>query len=649
MTTYWNFPATIGGNINSINHAGLETFRGNALESLTREICQNSLDAVRDKTKPVIVEFKGFTTHTNNFPNHKELLNVFRDCRVTWQGRNKQSEDFIEDAVQILQKDKMQFLRISDFNTKGLEGAKDAELGSAWSSLVKEAGSSNKDESSGGSFGIGKSAPFLNSKLRTIFYSSFDTTGYESHIGVANILSYQKPDNRVTTGTGFYTNSEYSTAIYGQLPLDPSFTRTETGTDIYITAFEPVQDWQEEIKKSVLLNFFMTVFQHKLIVRINDLEINSDNIAELIEALDDTEDNRVLKNYFSLLTSPQTIQISYPAQKYKDITFKEGEAVLYLLNGEDLNRRVLMTRKTGMRIYEQNRISGSISFTGLLTITGTNMNNIFKQMENPAHNEWSPERFEKDPRLAKKIFADLRKFMREAVRNQFQEKIDDEMDAVGLSDFLPNKNLISEGEINKRESLQTKIKTLIRKEKVEEPKQPKRRNTRQLDTDMEEIEKQLAGEFGITPTGDKGGHGTGTHEGGGNQGGGLTEPDGVNELDRNKQGDLDMREKRKPSKHPIPIKQRYVCVNKEIGAYRIFIQPEKTVASARLAFRVMGEQSDYDLPIKSADTNDSRVTVDKVNANNVYVHSVRKNKPFVLNVCINYSDYCVMGVTLYEN
>ncbi|MDY0407668.1 hypothetical protein [Paracerasibacillus soli] len=137
MTTYWNFPATIGGNINSINHAGLETFRGNALESLTREICQNSLDAVRDKTKPVIVEFKGFTTHTNNFPNHKELLNVFRDCRVTWQGRNKQSEDFIEDAVQILQKDKMQFLRISDFNTKGLEGAKDAELGSAWSSLVK--------------------------------------------------------------------------------------------------------------------------------------------------------------------------------------------------------------------------------------------------------------------------------------------------------------------------------------------------------------------------------------------------------------------------------------------------------------------------------------------------------------------------------
>ena len=43
MKAFWNFPAAKGGMINSINNAGLETFRGNALESLTREICQNSL------------------------------------------------------------------------------------------------------------------------------------------------------------------------------------------------------------------------------------------------------------------------------------------------------------------------------------------------------------------------------------------------------------------------------------------------------------------------------------------------------------------------------------------------------------------------------------------------------------------------------
>ena len=123
----------------------------------------------------------------------------------------------------------------------------------------------------------------------------------------------------------------------------------------------------------------------------------------------------------------------------RKLTFDEGEAYLYLLNGEDLNRRVLMTRKTGMRIFEQKNISGSISFTGLLMITGTNMNTIFKEMENPAHNEWASDRYEKDPKLAKKAYADLRKFIRDTVKSNFQEQITDEMDAVGLSDFLPAK------------------------------------------------------------------------------------------------------------------------------------------------------------------------------------------------------------------
>ena len=43
--------------INSINNAGLETFWNNELDALTREICQNSLDAVKDPIQPVVTEF----------------------------------------------------------------------------------------------------------------------------------------------------------------------------------------------------------------------------------------------------------------------------------------------------------------------------------------------------------------------------------------------------------------------------------------------------------------------------------------------------------------------------------------------------------------------------------------------------------------
>jgi hypothetical protein len=646
MNKYWNFPAATGGMINSINNAGLETFRGNALDSLTREICQNSLDAVKDTTKPVVVEFNRFSTDINKFPNRDELIKVFQLCEQTWRGNNKKSEDFIQDALIILNQKRMNFLRISDFNTKGLEGAKDGKLGSPWSSLIKEAGSSNKDESSGGSFGIGKSAPFLNSNLRTLFYSSYDVKGYESHIGVANIMSFRKSDNQITLGNGYYTHNENSLAIPGQLSLDQEFHRESTGTDIYVAAFEPAADWEKEVKKSILFNFFITIFQKKLVVKINDFEINEHNIAQLIHELEDNEENQILKNYFNLLTSNKTIKVPYPAKRYKQgVTFDEGEAALYLLNGEDLNRRVLMTRKTGMRIFEQKNISGSISFTGVLMISGTNMNNIFKQMENPAHNEWSAERYEKDPKLAKKIYAELRKFIRDTVKNKFQEQITDEMDAVGLNDFLPNKNLISDSSMKKSESLNSTIKSIITKEKKQESKSVSKRKGK----DSKDIEQQLAGDFGITPSGNQGGNGEGTHSGGRNEGGGASTPGGNNELDPNEQGGADKKRERKPSKHPIHIVQKYVCIDKNNGKYRFIISPEKTLANGRLVFRVMGEQSDYDLPIKHASTDDANVSVEKFSSNTVYLQSLKKNKRFILNVDIDYSDYCVLEVELYEN
>lgn len=648
MNKFWHFPAAMGGLINSINHAGLETFRGNALESLTREVCQNSLDAVKNENKPVIVEFSSFSIDKNKVPGIYELRDVFLKCQETWEGKNQQCENFLKKALKIVESSTMQILRISDFNTKGLEGAKEGELGSPWSSLVKEAGSSNKNDNSGGSFGIGKSAPFLNSKLRTLFYSSLDITGYESYIGVANIMSFKKNQYEITLGNGYYTYNRNSNAIPQQLFLDPGFVRTDTGTDIYVTAFEPSEDWEKEIIKSVLHNFFITIHKEKLVVKINGFEINNSNIKDLIMDLEDTEENRHLKNYFNLLTTNQTIKITYPTKKYKDgITFNEGEATLFLINGEDLNRRVLMTRTTGMRIFEQKNISGSISFTGILMITGKNMNKIFKQMENPAHNEWSPDRYERNPKLAKKIYADLRTFIRNAVKEHFQEKIIDSMDAIGLNDFLPNKKLINMKGVNKTETLNSNIKQILNKEIDKESSIKK--TLRRKGNSMDNIEDLLAGEYGITSTGNYGGNGLGKHSGGGNTGGGIQTPGGHNQLDGSVSGHLNKQRKQKPSHKPIQIVQRYVCIDKEQGKYRLHITSQKAIEYGQLIFKVIGEQSDFDLPIKHAITDDPTVTVEKYNANKIVLSSIPAKQPFIINVEIDYPNYCVMEVELYEN
>ncbi|HWL22382.1 MAG TPA: hypothetical protein VNR38_01285 [Ureibacillus sp.] len=603
MQSYWNFPAAAGGTINSINNAGIETFKGNELDSLTREICQNSLDAIKDETKPVVVEFKSFKLPRNQFPQRSELLEAFDKSETTWKGKNPKSEQFVAQAKYILNEDEIQFLRISDFNTKGLEGAQTGELGTPWSSLVREAGSSNKGDSSGGSFGIGKSAPFANSKLRILFYSSQDLSNYQSHIGVANIMSFEKEPGHITLGTGYFTNDPNSTAIPGLINLDSNFNRAETGTDIFVSAFEPKdQDWVETIRNSVIFNFFITIWQNKLVVKVEDEIISHENICSFISQLDDNDDYRHVKNYFRLLTSEDSIQIPYPSKSYKKIgNFEDGEATLYIMKGEDLNRRVLMTRKAGMRLFEQNRISGSISFTGILIITGKHMNQVFKKMENPAHTGWEPNRFEEAPNEAKDAFSDLRKFVKETVQQYFQAEATDSMDAFGLSDFLPDTTTVEGEGDDKKESLTLKIKSIAQKKK-EKPKKKLKKKQR-----TEDFEDTLE-EAGITPDGDQAGHSNEERDTGLGEGGGTGNNHG--EQGPSAEGDGGAKEVKgeKEKNKPIDVETRYVCLQKNEGLYRVNIKPDKKFEKGKLEFKVSGEQSDYILPIIDIKSNDIEVT-----------------------------------------
>jgi hypothetical protein len=647
--TYWNFPAVAGGSINSINNAGLETFRDNPIDSLTREVCQNSLDAIKDPTKPVKVEFNTFSI--DFLPNRDELIDALRKAKNSWLNKTEKKNEkvlkFIDRGLKLLENREIQFMRISDFNTIGLVGAKEAKLGTPWSSLIKEAGSSNKDDDSGGSFGIGKAAPFLSSELRTLFYSSYDKDGYTSHIGVSDIMSFHKDENLVTVGKGFYTKNDNSHAIEGLLNLDPSLKRDEPGTDIFVTSFNNFENWQNEMILSVLKNFFVTVSGKQLIVKINGFQIDHKNIADLIVGLEENDENLILKHYFSLLTSERTIRIPYPKQSFSNpkgrIEFEEGEAELLLMDGEDLNRCVLMTRKNGMRIYEQNRISGSISFTGLLIMKGKKMNKLFKQMENPAHDKWIPKRFEENPTLADNIYSDLRRFLRDSVKDTFQQNNTDSMNAVGLSDFLPNRNLLEDDGTEKVESIETRVKSIGIQEIDRKPsKAAKSRGNVPNKT-----EEQILGELGITD-GEESGHVPGEGGSRGALGGGTTEPGGEKTTDSDKDGNVGVSEKEATKSVPVQNYQKYACANKKAGQYRFSIASQKAITRGELKFKVIGEQNDFDLPIVQALFADNRIAVETVSDNIIRFSSSAKTKNLSVDIQIDYSDYCVLEVTVYE-
>ncbi|MES9689144.1 hypothetical protein ABWK31_16930, partial [Bacillus sp. JJ353] len=70
----WNFPVNNDGAEEGLNDAGVETFKGAPLESLAREVIQNSSDARYDKTKPVRVIFDLIDVDTGYFPHKKDFL-----------------------------------------------------------------------------------------------------------------------------------------------------------------------------------------------------------------------------------------------------------------------------------------------------------------------------------------------------------------------------------------------------------------------------------------------------------------------------------------------------------------------------------------------------------------------------------------------
>lgn len=80
MTARWIFPESNTMHRIGIGESGIETFRGSPISSLVREICQNSLDAVKDKSKPVRVEFEFWDTRRwISWQNN--LMNTFEQCK----------------------------------------------------------------------------------------------------------------------------------------------------------------------------------------------------------------------------------------------------------------------------------------------------------------------------------------------------------------------------------------------------------------------------------------------------------------------------------------------------------------------------------------------------------------------------------------
>lgn len=451
----FHFPSNNGGEVKGISDSGIETFAGNSIKGLGREIIQNSLDANAEFEEPAIVEFSLFTLNFSSLPGGNSLKEAFSYAKRYWSKQNsKKAQNFFEYALSQSESD-IEVLRISDFNTTGLTGSR-GEYNTPWVDLTKSSGVSDKAKGgSMGSFGIGKFATFANSSLRTIFFNTIDVNGEKAFQGISRLTSFVNEDGETTQGMG-YLGRMKTYPEYENISLDPSFFRLndQTGTDIFIPGFKNLENkWEEEIVSAVLDGYLYAIYSGALIVKVGNLEINSDSLPGIVEEYKDSFTEGAYF-YFQVLTSPKT--------KYFKMSYRnDGDVKIWILLEENMNNKVAMIRGAGMKIKDMPFSNSLISGAAVMVIEGQKIQDVLIPLENPTHTEWEPKRSEKPPYARNYI-----KGINELLKNKLVELSGlDDLDEIDsdVGEYLP---IITSEEKDKTEdeTVSDKVKAVFKKE-----------------------------------------------------------------------------------------------------------------------------------------------------------------------------------------
>ena len=437
MNNNWNFPSNNGGQINGIANAGIETFNGRLIQSIARENCQNSLDAIRDGETCAIVKFTTKTINVNNFPQKDSFRNKLVKACEYWKGNEKASE-FLNRALKTIERPQLDVLIISDYNTTGLREPFSESVDSSWSSLTKLDGGATKSGNTGGSYGIGKNAPFANSNFRTVFYRTKNIDGEIAAQGISRIISYPEdlnnPIKTMTTGVGYFGNDDGNKPVEKINELDLIFERSEIGTDVFIFGFHNEMGWKAEIIEEILKNFLVSIFNEKLIVYIDNVEISKKTLDRCVNAYIKDKKGKDFRSCYSsylVLTSPKTEIIT---KKFHDL----GELELKLLVDPtlDLDRKILRVRKTGMKLFARNPVSKVIMYSAILELKGDAIGSYFLKLEPPTHDKWEYDRANAKKYEAKSFIKEIEDWEESIIQEKGKNSDVNEISVSGLSDLL---------------------------------------------------------------------------------------------------------------------------------------------------------------------------------------------------------------------
>jgi len=451
----WAFPVEGSDQWEGFNDSGIETFRGDPIVHLAREINQNSLDAAEGA---VVVSFKLKELPTSSIPNFSEFKEVVNACSKSAHLDGKKAEEFFEIAQNIISRNKISVLEISDSNTVGLKGP--VTNGTPYFAFMKATGQSQKaSESASGSYGIGKFAPYAVSQLRTIFVSTiYEENGkwHQLTQGKSILMSHEVGDQRKRK-TGFWGIVEKCQPVEGVFEKFDGFIQRSSsevdfkhfkGTTLTIFGFEDQNGWREKLAASVAENFFGALNDGKLIVDIDGkIQLSKDTISSffndhtIIEMISDQHDEpehfNTCKNYLEAVKDDSLVKIETKQDQLL------GHCELRILVADNMQKRVCFLRN-GMFICDElnglKKFSDFKEFVAVFQCLSSQGSSYLRSLEPPAHDNFEPDRLltEKERKRAKKVLTDIAKWIREKIKLHAQNPVSEVTKLDELKEYFPD-------------------------------------------------------------------------------------------------------------------------------------------------------------------------------------------------------------------
>jgi len=389
---------------NNFDDGAIEVFRTGKWASLAREVIQNSMDAIREEENVLKMSIKLENIPVDDIPDKTTIVNHIKGT-LSINGLPDIPKRFSESALKILNKNSINVLKISDYNTKGVLNSDDVYNNSSkWRALIYDEGNSQKDSgNAAGSRGLGKNASFALSDVNMVFYVTKDMYGKYAMEGVAKLntsfINGKRYEKKVYYGVR--ENDKIKPLLYNDCTqLSKIFDRNEIGTDVIIIGVNYDLDiMKKEMIQSVIENFFVKIQKNELDINILGENINKDTLNVMIEKYckDPIQYNSSNIKYGYIKQYLNTYSGIYNVKDYREDVTGVGKLRLIISKDSEINGKwVAMFRTNGMKIMDLNIRTAQQNFSAIFFPDDENVDKFLRSIENATHDSFDADTTIKD-------------------------------------------------------------------------------------------------------------------------------------------------------------------------------------------------------------------------------------------------------------